>query len=174
MKQLTLQDFDRAYEIMAHAFPKSELRQCDEMKKKFIDDEFLLFGLEEDNQIEGVILCWKTPSCVFLENFAVSEKLRGKGRGSTILSFIKEYFHHDVIVLEVEEPYDETSKRRIGFYKRNGWILSPYGYKQPPLCEEINEIPLLLMSYPNTMDKNIYERIKEELFRIVYQCEKRY
>lgn len=170
MYTIQMQEFDRAYSIMEEAFPKSELRPYKAMKERFEKGEFVLYGKQYDTTLEGIILCWETPSCVFLENFAVSEKLRGKGMGSDILTLLKQQYVGKTIVLEVEEPFDEMSKRRIAFYERNGFILTPYGYMQPPLNEDVNEIPLLLMSYPSAIEENVFHMIKEELFRIVYVC----
>lgn len=161
-------EFDQAYKIMEKAFPISELRTYSKMKEYFNDGLIVLYGIKEEEILTGVIMCWECASCIFLENFAVNEVARGKGIGSRILNDVKACYQDKLIVLEVENPYDEMSQRRIGFYERNGFILSNYGYMQPQINEEINEIPLLLMCYPKTIDKEQFKQIRDDLFKNVY------
>lgn len=162
-------EFDLAYKIMETSFPKCELRTYSELKQHFNEGNVVLYGMKHNKTLTGVIMCWECDSCIFLENFAVSEIARGLGIGSIILNDVKQYYKNKLIVLEVENPYDEMSNRRIGFYERNGFIFSNYGYMQPKINEEVNDIPLLLMSYPKVLDKEMFLKVKEDLFANVYK-----
>ncbi|NCC55677.1 MAG: GNAT family N-acetyltransferase [Erysipelotrichia bacterium] len=168
MYRISNDEFDIAYKIMEQAFPLSELRTYAKMKEYFDDNKLILYGLKDNEVLTGVIMCWECNSCLFLENFAVNEEARGKGIGSKILQTIQARYDHHLIVLEAEQPHDEISERRIAFYERNGFILSDYGYMQPQINCEINEIPLLLMSYPKKINQETFISIRNDLFKNVY------
>ena len=168
MEKIREQEFQEAYKIMEEAFPISERRSYEKMLTLFKQKAFTFFGIHEQAELLGVIMCWECESCVFIENFAVSKKARGKGIGSVILTEVKEYYKNETIILEVETPFDEMSERRIGFYMRNGFILNVYGYVQPQINSEVNSIPLLIMSYPNRLQKECFEVVKKEIFSEVY------
>lgn len=161
-------EFDLAYKILEASFPKSELRAYKSLKKCFQEGKVVLYGIKLNEILTGVIMCWECDSCVFLENFAVKESARGLGLGSIILKYIKANYKNKLIVLEVENPHDDLSHRRVGFYERNGFIFSNYGYMQPKINDDINEIPLLLMSYPKALDKMLFLKVKNDLFKNVY------
>lgn len=47
-----------------------------------------------------------------------------------------------VILFEVEDPDTELAQRRIGFYERMGFHLSPFEYVQSPLQKGQDDLPL--------------------------------
>ena len=72
------------------------------------------------------------------------------------------------VVLEVEIPVEEMSKRRIGFYERLGYVLDNHVYYQPPyrLGEEFLE--MRLMTYGNIDLQDAFEEVKSCIHRYVY------
>lgn len=168
--KIKMDEFDLAYKILEDAFPSAELRKYDLMKSFFEKEEVIFFGMKEEEQLQVVILSWEFKEFTFLENFAVHKDYRNKGLGSKCLEKIKQYYTVP-IVLEVEKPYDALSERRIDFYRRNGFILSAYGYMQPPLNTTLNDIPLQMMSYPISLNEKSFAKIKRQIFKRVYQKE---
>lgn len=169
MYQIKENEFNDAYEIFKEAFPRSELRDYDKMKS-FFDDGILVFkGIKKQDELVCVLLVWELDSCIFLENFAVKKEERGHGFGAMMLEDIRNAYNDKMIVLEVEEPYDDLSERRVGFYKRNHFVLNDFGYMQPALNEEINEIPLFIMSANINLDEEAFMPMKKEIFKTVYQ-----
>ena len=74
-----------------------------------------------------------------LDNFvhvlylAVNKNFQSKGYGSKMLTFIKQKFFNKPLALDVEEKDDNASnsekrKRRIKFYKANGFTEGKYQY----------------------------------------------
>ena len=52
------------------------------------------------------------------------------------------------VVLEVELPADDLTRRRVGFYERNGFVLhKDFDYLQPPYKPGDDELPLKLMPH---------------------------
>ena len=75
------------------------------------------------------------------------------------------------MVLEVEVPEDEMTRRRIGFYERHGLVYNDYPYLQPPMRKGQEMLPLRFMTKPSAVDEKTYERYKKQIYRIVYKYE---
>lgn len=73
------------------------------------------------------------------------------------------------VLLEVERVLGEMEQRRIGFYERLGFHLNPYDYVQPPLREGNEDLPLLIMTYPNPVDEEEFQLYREILYSEVYK-----
>ena len=84
---------------------------------------------------------------LYVEHFATNPELRGQGIGSDALNMLMELADKPV-VLEVEpEDSNPLASRRIGFYRRHGFMLhSDYKYIQPPYTPESQSIEMKLMS----------------------------
>ena len=114
-----------------------------------------------------MISYWNMGDFFYIEHFAIDPQLRNGGYGKRVLEAIKEQLHGP-IVLEVEEPTDEMSTRRINFYKRLGFILHEKPYMQPPYRKGESGLPMFLMAY-GTMDlDNDFEKVKNTLYKEVY------
>lgn len=169
MEKITLKEFDEVYALFEKAFIPAELRPYEKMKLLFLEDEFVIYGMYQDGRIIGAIIVWEFNDFVYLENFAVDQSLRGQGLGSQILQAIKELYPHQLLVLEVEEPIDDLTKRRVAFYQRNQYVLNPYHFVQPPLRKNALKVELMYMSYPDSINVYAFDQIKKQIFRIVYQ-----
>ena len=69
----------------------------------------------------------------------------------------------------MEPPETELTRRRIGFYERNGFVLNDYDYVQPSLGEGKDPVPLRIMTWPRGMDREelagMERRIRQKLFK---------
>ena len=72
------------------------------------------------------------------------------------------------ICLEVEFPDNEISRRRIGFYERNGFVLNNYPYIQPPISEGRNPVPLKIMTTDKGITEEQFNKIRALLYKYVY------
>lgn len=169
MEKIKKNEFDSVYELFMKAFPLAELRPYELMKDLFEREEFVIYLYQKDEQIKGALIVWEFNDFIYLENFAVDETLRGQGIGSYFLEEVKKIYSHQLIVLEVEEPVDTITKRRVAFYERNQFHLNPYHFIQPALRENAPQVELMLMSYPQSIDMYAFDHIKKYIFRIVYQ-----
>lgn len=106
---------------------------------------------------------------MYLEHFAVNKDCRSSGIGGLMLShYIKQ--KKQPMVLEVELPNDDISKRRIDFYKRLGFSLNLYEYVQLPLRKKgPRPTQLYFMTYPEAIDEKKFLEYKEFLTNVVYQ-----
>ncbi len=105
---------------------------------------------------------------LYVEHFATNPELRGQGIGSDALNMLMELADKPV-VLEVEpEDSNPLASRRIGFYRRHGFMLhSDYKYIQPPYTPESQSIEMKLMSSA-TIDP---DRARTLLYKHVYRAE---
>lgn len=168
MKQITNQQFKQVYQLFEKSFIPAELRPYELLYSLFLKGELKIYIQEQKTDIVGAMIVWELNDYIYLENFAVCENLRGQGIGGTLLEELKKIYPHHSIVLEVEEAKDEISQRRIQFYQRHQWIFNPYGYIQPQLRKNVENVYLYLMTYPHAINQQQFIQIKEELFHKVY------
>ncbi|MEG0276981.1 MAG: GNAT family N-acetyltransferase [Coprobacillus sp.] len=169
MERITeIKDLDAVYEIFIEAFPPAELRLYEVMKQLYVEELLKIYVVKQDNQIVGAISLWELDQFIYVEHFAVSSSLRGQGLGSYFLKEVKSLYPQYQIVLEVEEPIQEIEKRRVEFYQRNDFVFNSFGYIQPPFRENVEDVYLLLMTYPAAINQEQFLHIKEQLFKKVY------
>ena len=155
--------------LMQTAFPLQERRNAD-LQREYTDNKphFHTLVILVENKPIGLITYWKLDSFNYIEHFAIKENLRNKGYGQEALKQLKEEIE-GMIVLEVEEPIDELTKRRIEFYQRQGFILQNVSYQQPPYRKEDEWFSMKLMTLNAKDFSSQFERVRDTLYREVYQ-----
>lgn len=126
------------------AFPPVERREYSGLIQQLYNDECIVNLIMTNQIITGFIITWDFEEFVFAEHFAVKPEFRGLGIGEQALDIIKKN-NHKPIALEIEPPTDETSKRRLNFYLRNGFHLLNRKYFQPSYEGIKPEIEMKLM-----------------------------
>lgn len=169
---IPLHTTDQAYAFVENlwheSFPESERRE-DEAQRYNVDhnEAFTCYLIEEDTLQVGFITVWRLEGFSYVEHLATSPLVRNKGYGRKIMEELQKQFH-GVIVLEVEKPIDEMSRRRIGFYQRCGFRLCEKYYVQPPYRKGGESLPMFLM-YAGTDDIAAdFESIRDEIYEKVY------
>lgn len=109
--------------------------------------------VHNNQQLIGIICWWNFSDVRYIEHFATVATLRGKGKGAEIVkTFCSE--SDTPIILEVELPEDELTKRRIKFYERLGFAYNSHFYSHTPYSENGERVILSLMSYPNGISES--------------------
>ena len=98
---------------------------------------------------------------------AIDPSLRNGGYGKRVLESIQTKLQGP-IVLEVEEPTEEMSIRRINFYKRLNFTLHEKPYMQPPYRTGDSGLPMLLMTYGDIDMEKDFDKVKNMLYKEVY------
>lgn len=170
LRKMADNEFDKVYSIIEKSFPVDEYRPYEEQMELLKHPKYTVYVLPEDTGegIRAFIAVWQFNSFAFIEHFAVDPKYRNNGLGSIILKEISAMLSC-FICLEVEPEDTDFAKRRIEFYKRNGFILNNYPYHQPPISKGKKEIPLMLMTCPKELTKPEFENIKNTLYKEVYR-----
>ncbi|MDE5544014.1 MAG: GNAT family N-acetyltransferase, partial [Bacteroidales bacterium] len=176
-------------DLLHTAFPAHE-RRDDAQQREYTDHkkEFSAYALIDGNEPIGLITCWHfcgdnmsakeqsaertLPEFVYVEHLAVAPSKRNGGYGAEILRSLKER-HKEIIVLEVELPQDEMSRRRIAFYERNGFELCRLPYRQPPYRPGDTSLPMHLMFHGTDSLASIFNTIRNTIHHHVYGVEGR-
>ena len=116
----------------------------------------------------GLLTTWTFDSFTYIEHFALSPEVRGRGYGSEALAMLIARTEQPLI-LETEPPTDELTRRRIGFYERSGFTLYDYPYVQPAYTADSQPVPLCLMGTLDTQDIML-DQVSRTLHREVYGC----
>lgn len=162
------QDFNAVYRIMEQSFPKCERRTYEKACELLLNPGYHVYAVrEKSGGICGFIASWNFDGFRFVEHFAISENMRSNGIGSKMMGKYMTLSRFPVC-LEVEAADTETAKRRIGFYRRLGFILNDYGYIQPNLQDSDRKVLLKIMSYPYGLRKPEFLMLKEVLRTQVY------
>lgn len=171
LSKIDLNDFDKVFEIMQESFPEDEYRTYNNQKKLLDNKNYVIYAIKDDlnNSIKAFITIYEFQDLIFIEHFAVNREYRNQGLGGVILKELLSGTRKKVC-LEVEIEKNEMAKRRIGFYKRNGFVLNEFYYEQPPISDNHNFIPMHIMSYQNALSSSEFKAVKELLYDKVYSC----
>lgn len=159
---------DDLNQIYIDSFPSDERREWHKLSKLIHHPHFCLYQVVENQELIGLISIWNLPYFTFIEHFAIRESDQGKGIGTQILRQVIEQKSITVIV-EVEKPTNESTRRRITFYERLGFSVCKNTYYQPPYSPEKRKVKMLLMSFPDKMTRLEFIEIKKQLYQEVYQ-----
>ena len=165
IEKLEYNEFDAVYAIMEQSFPLEEYRCYEGQKALLKKPAYRIYAAKEAEQILGFGAVWQLENWLFLEHLAVEPQFRNRGIGAELLNFLAEKH----CCLEVELPETELSRRRIGFYQRNGFFLNNYPYVQPSLGEGRSSVPLSIMTSGRTITPEEFARLKELLYTHVYE-----
>ena len=184
MLQFTSQsDFSEIYRIMQASFSDDEYRPYDEQLALFEKPEYRIYYMSaiEMERVSnhspgnstmhaaGFLAVWEFESFTYIEHFAVDPVLRNSGTGSAMLQELVRKYQKQ-ICLEVELPEEELTRRRIGFYERNGFVFNEYPYIQPPISKGKSPVPLRIMTYGSAITQDTFEEMKRVLYQRVYKC----
>ena len=182
LQRINETDFPEIYRIMQASFSDDEYRPYDEQLALFEEPEYRIYympaiGMERVGNhsignftmhAAGFLAVWEFESFIYIEHFAVDPALRNSGTGSAMLQELVRKYQKQ-ICLEVELPEDELTRRRIGFYERNGFVFNEYPYIQPPISKGKSPVPLRIMTYGEAITRETFEAMKNVLYRSVYK-----
>ncbi len=166
---LSSSEYAQAIALYAQAFPAEERRDSKEWIALYEQRSgFNIYALTQSGNFVGILGFWTFSRFVYIEHFATLSSLRGRGVGSSLLRrFIAQCSPHP-LVLEVEPAQNEITQRRIAFYERQGFMLSPCTYVQPPYREDGTSIPLCLMCTNGDFLSMNYNEVVRTLHEKVY------
>lgn len=174
LQQITTKDI-RYYAYMENlltsSFPVEEYRELS-ILREYADSLpcFYCHIILDDSNPIGFLSYWDLGDFMYIEHLAVDAKLRNGGYGQEVLAHL-DHQSGKPIVLEVERPTEEIAQRRIQFYQRQGYKLWKEEYVQPPYRIGGEELPMYLMVKGKLHPDRDFERIKNTIYRIVYEVE---
>lgn len=169
-ERITEKTFDEIFPLLEEAFPVTELRIKADQRKLLQEENYRLYGVRKNGEFAAVFATWEIDDFLYIEHFAVKKEYRNGGYGGSLLDTLLEE-KGKPMVLEVEVPEDDMTRRRIGFYERHGLVYNEYPYLQPPMRKGQGMLPLRFMTKPAAIKEETYERYKTLIHRIVYKYE---
>ena len=157
--------FSQATALYEAAFPPIERRDADEQARVMQKEDFHFAVMMTEDGFSGIALYWETPAFLFLEHLAVLPALRGRGYGGVALELLKG--KGKTVILEIEPPVDELTRRRLAFYERNGFRLTPHDHLQTRFRPDDSDLELKVLSYPHVINEAEYRRFYAYLQREV-------
>ena len=107
----------------------------------------------------GLVFWWLADEgYAYLEHLAVEPVLRGHNYGARILYDLCRRAGR--VILEIDPPEDEISRRRRGFYERNGFVYNEYDYIHPSYLRPPQPHRLMVMSYPEAISPAEFEAFR--------------
>ena len=172
LMKLNPHDFDKMFYIMQISFPDDEHRSYKEQKELLLIPEYQIYVMKSSstNEIISFIAIWNFDQIAYIEHFAVRPEFRNLKIGSKMLAQLIKFLGKR-ICLEVEPPENNIAIHRIKFYERHNFYLNKYPYIQPAISKGKKEIPLMIMTYNESLDKRDFDIIKNLLYSKVYKTQ---
>jgi hypothetical protein len=159
--------FKKVWVIYNYSFPPDEKRRLSDQHKIFNNHNYTLYCIKKNDTIMGLIAFWNLKQSTYIEHLAITKKQRNKGWGTAIISLIQKKYPHPLVV-EAEHPRTKAAQRRMSFYQRLGFKLNNFKYIQPPYGKDKKSVPLLLVTYPERINKPQFQQFKKEIYRTAY------
>lgn len=168
VKEATDPLLEQVEKTYVDSFPEDERRDF-RLIRQLIEKKpcFAAYVLLQDDVYVGFITAWTFDTFTYVEHFAIDEAARNGGIGGVAM---KQFLSicETPVVLEVEMPADEMSKRRIGFYERLGFVLDENIYHQPPYRDGNSWLEMRLMTYGALDMTQAFDRVRDIIYTQVY------
>jgi ribosomal protein S18 acetylase RimI-like enzyme len=149
--------FAEFWKIYSASFPLNERRVSNQQTDVFKKQEYQFDSYLLDNHVIGFIAYWTTADFIYIEHLAIAPEIRRKGLGSAIL---KPFIEKEPIpvILEIEPIINNLTRRRLKFYESLGFVQYAHPHYQPPYHISDQPLHLVILTYPNQIDENLYRQ----------------
>ena len=141
-------------ELYRISFPLHEQRLAASQKRILTDAEYHFDLIYDEDGFAGIILYWERGDCIYIEHFCILPEKRNRSLGRRTLELMQN--KGKTLILEIDPPTDDVSKRRRGFYERCGFAENPYSHVHPPYREGQSGHSLVVMSWPTVLTEGQY------------------
>ena len=157
--------FARAMTLYARSFPPHEQRESASQRAIMAHPAYRFLLVCDGDTFVGLMLCWETDDFVYVEHFCIVAALRNRHYGARALSLLAQGGKR--VILEIDPPVDDISRRRRGFYERAGFVANPFPHVHPPYHVDCGGPDLVVMSHPSALSAPDYARFNEFLSQTV-------
>ncbi|MDO5560192.1 MAG: GNAT family N-acetyltransferase [Oscillospiraceae bacterium] len=159
--------FKMFYSLLDRVLERNEHRSCERQYELFENNYYNLLYVYDNDKYTGSLAYWDLGDLCFVEHLCVEPESQSNGYGSQLLGYVENKLHVPV-VLEVEPAGTYVTDRRIRFYERCGFKLSPMEYWQMPLNDGDEPLRLSIM-YTHDLNCKELERFVSLIRKIVYK-----
>lgn len=122
--------FEEAFALYGTSFPPHEQHTLAKQRALMPDPAYHFDALLLGGAFACILLYWVFDGYAYIEHFAANTVLRGQTVGSRALAAF--CAAHPLVVLEIDPPCDEVSRRREHFYKSWDSAPTPTATGTPP------------------------------------------
>ena len=122
--------YNAARALYAVSFPYHEQRGDEAQAAALASADYRFELIYDGDEFAGLMLCWEAEDFIYVEHFCTVPELRGRGIGAAALALLAQ--SGKKIILEIDPPIDEISRRRKNFYERAGFAENPFAHVHPP------------------------------------------
>lgn len=160
--------WQQVWMLYNESFPDHERRRINAHTKASDDPAYHSEIVVENGSLLALLFYWEYEDKLYVEHFAVNPAMRGKNVGSRIMREFIEDNKGRTIVLEIEPPEDDTTRRRLAFYERLGFRDTGFIYMHPSYSKK-DGVPhrLQVLSYPEAISEQELDRFREFMFNRV-------
>jgi len=163
--------WNSVWNLYEESFPVAERRKMEDHLLACTDERFFPLSAWDGGRLAGLLFFWEWEGYRYLEHLAVTPEQRGQGYGSEMLRYLRD--SEQTIILEIDPLVNELSVRRLQFYERAGFTLTPYRFVHLPYRLEAQPQELLILSYPRMITKEAHndflQFVNEEVIRYCEQ-----
>lgn len=155
--------FRPAMRLYRISFPFHEQRE-DASQLRIMNHEGYHFDVFTDNdQFVGEALYWEIGDYFYIEHLCVNPLLRNMHYGQEILRKLQ----IKPLILEIDPPADEISRRRRRFYERCGFVENTYAHVHPAYHPGYAGHNLTVMSFPERLPDDDYDSFNSYLKSVI-------
>lgn len=163
---ITIDDTELLYgvwDIYENSFPATEMRSLTNLREVMQNEHCRVTVYHDMENVVGFIIFWEYPDFIYLEFFATNVAMRNGGHGAYILQdFIAEH-DRKPLILEIDDMCDDISKRRCGFYMRQGFVLNDFSHRPTAYNDKSNSLDMHIMTYANKISEPEYQSFNKIL-----------
>lgn len=143
-----------ALKLYQISFPYHEQREKQSQDKILEDEEYHFSLIYDENVFVGLILYWEQEQFIYIEHFCILPEMRNNQYGQKTLALLAK--QGKTLILEIDPPEDEISKRRKRFYERCGFVENDFDHIHPPYHLEKKGHHLVLMTCPKQISQELF------------------
>lgn len=159
--------YKEASALYGISFPPHEQRETASQRRILSDPAYHFDLIFDENTFVGEVLYWETERFIYIEHYCMLPEMRGKGYGKAALDALK--LKNKTLILEIDPPVDDISRRRKHFYERCGFKENPYPHVHPPYHKGNHGHDLVILSCPNPITQAEYNAFAAYLNHTVMQ-----
>lgn len=145
------EQWEKVWKLYENSFPIAERRKLEDHLRACENELFYPVSIWEEEDFIGIAFYWEWSNYRYIEYLAVIPELHGKGYGSQIINKIRNSKY--TIILEIDPLINELTVRRLQFYERAGFTLTPYRFMHLPYRIDGAPQELLILSYPQMITR---------------------
>ena len=165
LKDTQSQYWEALWHIYITSFPIYEQRTFKDQIEALKDERYHCIAICENDKVAGILLYWEIETYRYVEHLAIVSDLRGKQYGTNILNqFCNE---NERVILEIDPPIDEVSRKRLSFYQSAGFYLQEYAHIHPPYRAGYSGHSLKVLTSMASFNEEAYELFYNFLEQVI-------